>query len=161
GGITQNNAGQLIKDMRNVGMTAERVKFMGPDGIFEQALVDAAGKDAEGVYVTFGGVPGAELTGAGKTWYENYKKKYSAEPEAYAAYGYEAANVVYAAINQVCAKDRAAIRDAVLGTKNFQGVLGTWSFDENGDTSLTTLSGNAIKNGKFEFATVLKAKPSY
>lgn len=160
GGITQNNLGQLIKDTRNVGMTAEQVKIMGPDGTFEQALVDAAGQDAEGYYATFGGVPGQELTGAGKTWYENYKAKYKAEPEAYAAYGYEAADVIYAAINKVCTNDRAAIRDAVLGTKNFQGVLGTWSFDENGDTSLTTLSGNAVKNGKFEFATVLKAQAS-
>ncbi len=158
GGITQNNGGQLIKDMRNVGMTAEQVNFMGPDGIFEQALIDAAGQDAEGVYATFGGVPGSELTGAGKTWYESYKQKYGAEPEAYAAYGYEAAKVVVDAIGKVCKSDRAAIRDAVLGTKNFQGVLGTWSFDPNGDTSLTTMSGNVVKNGKFQFVSVLKAK---
>ncbi|MCZ0902105.1 branched-chain amino acid ABC transporter substrate-binding protein, partial [Microcoleus sp. HI-ES] len=46
GGTTQSNAGQIIKDMRNVGMTPEAVKFMGPDGIKEQALIDAAGKDA-------------------------------------------------------------------------------------------------------------------
>ncbi len=45
-----------------------------------------------------------------------------------------------------------------MGTKDFQGVLGTWSFDTNGDTSLTTLSGNAVKNGKFEFVTKLEAK---
>jgi len=158
GGITQNNLGQLIKDARNVGMTADKVKIMGPDGTFEQALIDAAGKDAEGYYATFGGVPGKELTGKGKTWYENYKKKYNAEPEAYAAYGYEAASVIVNAINQVCQNDRAAVRDAVMGTKNFQGVLGTWSFDENGDTSLTTLSGNVVKNGKFEFVTKLEAK---
>lgn len=158
GGITQNNAGQLIKDMRNVGMTAEQVSFMGPDGIFEQALVDAAGKDAEGVYATFGGVPGKQLTGSGKTWYEGYKAKYNAEPEAYAAYGYESAKVVVDAINKVCKNDRVAIRDAVMSTKDFKGVLGNWSFDSNGDTTLTTMSGNAVKNGKFEFATVLKAQ---
>jgi len=158
GGITQNNLGQLIKDARNVGMKADQVKIMGPDGTFEQALIDAAGKDAEGYYATFGGVPGKELTGKGKTWYENYKKKYNAEPEAYAAYGYESASVVMNAINKVCKNDRAAIRDAVMGTKNFQGVLGTWSFDANGDTSLSTLSGNAVKNGKFEFVTKLEAK---
>lgn len=158
GGITQNNAGQLIKDMRNVGMTAERVKFMGPDGIFEQALIDAAGKDAEGVYATFGGIPGKKLTGAGKTWYESYKTKYNAEPEAYAAYGYEAAKVVIEAIGKVCKNDRAAIRDAVMNTKNFQGILGTWSFDANGDTTLTTLSGNVVKDGKYQFVTLLKAE---
>lgn len=157
GGITQNNGGQLVKDMRNVGMTAETVKFMGPDGIYEKAFIDAAGKDAEGVYATFGGVPANQLKGTGETWYTNYKKKYNIEPEAYAAYGYESAKVVVDAINKVCKNDRAAIRDAVLGTKDFNGVLGTWSFDTNGDTTLTTLSGNVVKDGKWEFVEVLKA----
>jgi branched-chain amino acid transport system substrate-binding protein len=158
GGTTQTNAGQLIKDMRNVGMTADKVKFMGPDGTFEQALIDAGGKDAEGVYATFGGVPARELKGTGQKWYESYKKQYKSEPEAYAAYGYESAKVIVDAINKVCKNDREAIRDAVLNTKNFNGVLGTWSFDPNGDTTLTTLSGNVVKNGKWEFVTVLKGQ---
>lgn len=158
GGTTQTNAGQLIKDMRNVGMSADQVKFMGPDGIFEKALIDAAGKDAEGVYATFGGVPAKELKGTGQKWYESYKTKYKAEPEAYAAYGYESAKVIVDAINKVCKNDRDAIREAVLNTKDFNGVLGTWSFDPNGDTSLTTLSGNVVKNGKWEFVNVLKAQ---
>ena len=157
GGITQNNAGQLIKDMRNVGMTPDKVKFMGPDGIFEQAFIDAAGKDGEGAYATFGGVPGKELKGAGKTWYDNYKKTYNVEPEAYAAYGYESAKAVVDGVNKVCKNDRAAIRDAVMNTKDFKGLLGTWSFDPNGDTTLTTLSGNQVKSGKWSFASVLKA----
>lgn len=157
GGITQNNAGQLIKDARNVGMTSDKVKFMGPDGTFEQALIDAAGKDAEGYYATFGGVPAKELTGAGKTWYESYKKKYNAEPEAYAAYGYESAKVALDAVNKVCKNDRAAVRDAVMGTKDFKGILGTWSFDANGDTTLTKLSGNQVKDGKWSFVKVLTA----
>ena len=42
---------------------------MGPDGIFEQAFIDAAGPAAEGTYITFGGVPPSKLTGAGATWY--------------------------------------------------------------------------------------------
>ena len=157
GGITDNNAGQLVKDMRNVGMTSEQVKFMGPDGIYEQAFIDAGGKDANGVYATFGGIPAKELKGTGKTWYESYKKTYNIEPEAYASYGYEAAKAVINGINKVCKNDRAAIRDAVMNTKDFKGLLGTWSFDPNGDTTLTTLSGNQVKNGKWEFAALLKA----
>ena len=158
GGTTQTNAGQLIKDMRNVGMGGDKVKFMGPDGIYEEALIDAAGKDGEGVYATFGGVPAKELKGTGQKWYESYKKKFNSEPEAYAAYGYESAKVVVDGINKVCKNDRDAIREAVLNTKDFNGVLGTWSFDQNGDTSLTTLSGNIVKNGKWEFVSVLKAQ---
>src|SRR4028118_1064666 len=155
-GITQSNAGQIIKDMRNVGMTPDAVKIMGPDGIKEQALIDAAGKDAEGVYATFGGLPPQELTGVGAKWYESYKAKYNAEPEPYAAYAYEPAKVAIGAINKVCKNDRNAIREAVMATKDFNGVLGTWSFDPNGDTSLTTMSGNVVKGGKWEFVNALK-----
>jgi branched-chain amino acid transport system substrate-binding protein len=155
GGITQNNAGQLLKDLRAEGFKG---KFMGPDGIYETAFIEAAGKDiAEGVYVTFGGVPSAELTGAGKAWYDAYKAKYSSEPEVYAVYGYESANVVLAAIEKTCKVDRAAIRDAVFATKDFDGVLGKWSFDANGDTTLTTMSGAQVTGGDFKFVTALSA----
>ncbi len=161
GGITQNNAGQLVKDIRSVGMSADKVKIMGPDGIYEQAFIDAAGKDAaEGVYVTFGGVPAEKLTGKAKDWYDAYKKKYNAEPEVYAVYGYEAAKVIVNALNKICANptDRKAMRDAVFGTKDYEGVLGKWSFDQNGDTSLTTMSGGQVKGGKFEFVSTLAAQ---
>lgn len=154
GGITQNNASQLWKDIRGEGYAG---KMMGPDGIFEEAFISAAGNDVvEGTYITFGGVPPNKLEGKAGEWFNAYKAKFNAEPEAYAVYTYEAANVALNAINQVCAKDRAAIRDAVMGTKDFAGILGTWSFDENGDITLATLSGNIIKDGKFEFAQIIK-----
>ena len=37
-----------------------------------------------------------------------------------------------------------------FATSNFTGVLGTWSFDANGDTTLTTMSGRQVVNGKFD-----------
>ena len=63
------------------------------------------------------------------------KDKYKIEPESYAAYGYEAARVVLDAISRVGRADRTAIRDAILATRDFDGVLGRWSFDQNGDTT--------------------------
>ncbi|HEX5692599.1 MAG TPA: branched-chain amino acid ABC transporter substrate-binding protein, partial [Roseiflexaceae bacterium] len=154
GGITQNNAGQLWKDIKGEGYEG---MLMGPDGISDNAFIEAAGADvAEGTYTTFGGVPPAKLEGKAGEWYKAYKAKFNGEPETYAVYGYEAANVAMAAINQVCEKDRAKIRDAVMGTKDFEGVLGTWSFDANGDTSLTTMSGSQIKAGKAEFVQPIK-----
>jgi hypothetical protein len=53
--------GSSFKDMRSVGMT--NVKFMGPDDILEQALIDAAGVDAESVYATFNTLPPLALIG--------------------------------------------------------------------------------------------------
>lgn len=156
GGITANNAGQLVKDMRSVGMAPDRVKFMGPDGIYDQAFADAAGPSGNGAYATFLGLPPKELTGAGQKWYKNYKDTYHSEPEAYASYGYESARVVINAINKVCKNDRDAIREAAMNTKDLKGVSGTFSFDKNGDTTLILGSGNEVKNGKWTFAKQLK-----
>jgi len=148
GGITQNNAGKLFKDLRSV--LGPNVKLMGPDGIYEQAFIDDAGDASEGVYITFGGVGASKLTGKGADWYQAYKAKYGSEPEAYASYGYEAAKVALDAITRAGSKDREAIRAAVFATSNFTGVLGTWSFDANGDTTLTTMSGRQVVGGKFD-----------
>ena len=152
GGTTQqNNAGQLVKDMRKVGMTKDRYHFMGGDGIFKQSFIDAAGpENAEGVYAT-GGIPANRLIGKGADWYRSYKAKYRSEPETFAAYGYESAMVVVKAIDRVCKRDRTAIRDAVFSTRNFEGILGEWSFDQYGDTTSTKISGNIVKDGRFEF----------
>jgi branched-chain amino acid transport system substrate-binding protein len=147
GGITQQNAGQLLKDIRAAGIKSI---FMGADGILEQAFIDAAGADiANGVLATIAGTPKAKLPAVGKKFYSDYKAKYKGEPESYAIYGYEAASVTLAAISSVCKKDRAAILDAMFATKNYKGVLGTWSFTETGDTSLTGMTGNRIVKGKW------------
>lgn len=148
GGTTQTNAGQIAKDLVAGGA---KVKFMVPDGCREQALIDSAGRDNldDRTYVTFGGVPPEQLKGRGKEFYDNYKKKYNAEPEAYAVYGYESARVVLDGIKRAGKKDREAIRAAIADLKDFDGVLGKWSFDQNGDTSLKVMAVEEVKDGKF------------
>ena len=154
GGTTQTGAGQLLKDLRAAGV---RAKYMVPDGCYETAFIESAGREAaeSDVFITFGGVPASQLTGIGKRFYDSYKATYNAEPEGYAAYGYEAAKVILAAIERATTKDRAGIIAAMALTKNYEGALGTWSFDPQGDTTLRTMSGNIVKNGKFELAKLL------
>jgi len=158
GGITQNNAGQLWKDLKEAMPT---VKLMGPDGIYEDAFIAAAGDAAEGTYLTFGGVTADQYTGDAAKFRDDYKAKYG-NLEVYTIYGYEAANVLFAAIDTASkagAKDATALRAGVLkamaATKDFKGVLGTWSFDANGDTSNKVFSGTQVKAGKFVFVKVL------
>ena len=76
-------------------------------------------------------------------------------PEAYAIYGYEAAKVALEAIADAGKKDRRAVTDAAFAIRDFDGALGNWSFDENGDTDLTIMSGITVKDGKFEFVKLL------
>jgi len=153
GGTTQNNAAQILKDLRSGGCKAP---FVSPDGTFEKAYIEAAGKDAMSpeagpVFITFGGLPSEKLTGLGAEFVKKYQAKHGEIPEAYAVYGYEACRVLLDAIDRADAKDRAAILAAVAATKDFRGALGTWSFDENGDTTHRTMSVNTVKDGEFSF----------
>ena len=130
---------------------------MVPDGCFEQAFIEAAGAaNLNGkTYITFGGLPPEKMTGKGAEFCAAYQSKFGAEPEAYASYGYESARVILQAIAQAKTKDRAGILAAVAGTKDFNGVLGQWSFDANGDTSSRVMSGQTVQDGKFVFVKVL------
>jgi branched-chain amino acid transport system substrate-binding protein len=137
---------------------------MGPDGIYESEFLQAAGQAAEGSYLTFGGVPPDKLTGKGADFFKAYTAKYPDAPaEAYTAYGYEAVNVVLAAITRAAATNpadtlalRAAVLKEVFATKDYDGVLGKWSFNAEGDTSLTDMSGLTVTGGKFTFSEIIK-----
>ncbi len=153
GGIIENNAGQLIKDKVGAGMSNEDVAFIGPDGIFVDELLNQAGDAAEGIYVTFGGLPEEELSDEGQDFVENYEEKYNEDIQPYTAYAYEAANVMLDAIERAYEADGDVTREGVLreilATEDYEGVLGEWSFDEDGDTTLTELSVQTVEDGQF------------
>jgi branched-chain amino acid transport system substrate-binding protein len=155
GGTTQTKGGQIAKDMVAAGLDC---KLMVPDACYEEAFIESAGAENvnDRVYATFGGLPPDQLTGPGKAFVDKYKKLYGNDPEGYAIYGYEAALAALEAIRLAGVKDRDAIRKAGLSIKNFDsGALGTWSFDKNGDSTLTTISGLVIRGGRFEFVKLL------
>jgi branched-chain amino acid transport system substrate-binding protein len=159
-GITDNNAGQIVIDKVGAGMSNEEVIFMSMEGIFEEAFLEAAGGAAEGSYITFSGLPLSELPGKGQDFVERYQERFpDSEVDPLTAYGYEAANVLLDAIERAYNADGEVTREGVVrelfATQNYDGVLGTWSFDENGDTTLTELSGHRVQNGEFEFDRVL------
>jgi branched-chain amino acid transport system substrate-binding protein len=159
GGTTPSGAPQIAKDM-----LAEKVNcpLMVPDGCYENAFVDSAGKDTFDdlkCFVTVGGIDPAHLKGHGADFVKRYKEKYGKNPTASAAYGYEAAAVVLEALRTVGKKDRAAVCTAVVGTKDFdKGVLGKWSFDADGDTTLQPLTIATIEKGKFKAVKVMGTK---
>ncbi|MFM1997841.1 MAG: hypothetical protein RLZZ111_2228 [Planctomycetota bacterium] len=156
GGTTQSKGGQLAKDMVSAGISAI---LMVPDGCREQVFIDSAGAaNLEGrCFVTFGGLPPEKLTGKGQAFVERYRATHHETPEAYAVYGYEAARVALEAIRQAGTKNRRAITDAALSIRDFDGALGHWGFDANGDTTLRTLTVSVVKNGRFEFEEIIDA----
>jgi branched-chain amino acid transport system substrate-binding protein len=157
GGIIENNAAQLIKDKVGAGMSNDEVAFIGPDGIFVDELLTQAGDAAEGIWVTFGGLPESELSQKGKEFVDKYESTYDDAVQPYTVYAYEAANVMLDAIERASEEaggevpDREAVVKQVFATEDYDGALGTWSFDEDGDTTLTELSIQRVENGEFVY----------
>lgn len=154
-----NNAAQVLKDKVEVMGDNTRVKYVGPAGIMYQAFIDGAGtRVAEGVYASQPGLPFEQMPAAGRQFQQAFNARYHAQlTDSGAATGYEAMSVALAAIENVCAAggdpaNRRAIRDAVFNLKSFSGALGDWSFDANGDISLTGTTFYQITGGAFQLA---------
>ena len=80
----------------------------------------------------------------------DYEAKYKEDASAFGGYAFDAMNMVAAAIKQG-GNDRAKVRDAVEGLKNFAGVGGMFSFtpqDHNGLT-IDSFAMLTVKDGKF------------
>jgi branched-chain amino acid transport system substrate-binding protein len=160
GGIIENNAGQLIKDKVGAGMSNDDVLFIGPDGIFVDTFLTQSGNAAEGAYVTFGGLPQSELSAKGQQFVQDYESQHDDAVQPYTAYAYEAANVMLDAIERASKQGevtREAVLQQIFATEDFNGVLGTWTFDKDGDTSLTELSVQRVENGQFEYQRTIDA----
>jgi branched-chain amino acid transport system substrate-binding protein len=67
--------------------------------------------------------------------------------------------VALEAIRRAGRKDRDAIRAACLSIQNYDGALGRWSFDANGDTTDRTMGGYIVRDGEFRFVKALGAGP--
>jgi branched-chain amino acid transport system substrate-binding protein len=159
GGFVIDSGGpQVIQQMKALGLFDAGAKFMGPDGLYSPALVEQATPAAvsNNVYVTFAGLPPDQLpTDMGKRFYTDYKAKYKDEPIGWAMYAYQATVVTVDAIKRAGAKDRAKILEALRNTKNFEGITGRFSFDDNGDTDRTDMGGFQVKDNKFQFVGLI------
>jgi len=136
--------GILARQTRDVGFKGP---FVTCEANYDPSFLKVAGTAAEGAYVTFLGSP-PELLPSAKEFVARYKQRYpNDEVKSYDHYGYEAASLLLEAIKTV-GPDRAKII-AYLRTVHFNGVLGTTSFDEKGDTLNKTITLFQVKKGAF------------
>ena len=116
GSITGQNTGKLWKDLR---AALPDITIMSGDGVFEESWYKGAGTSGNGTWLTFGGVGPAQLTGAGKDWYDKYKTDHAGkDPAIYTSYGNAAANVALAALQKAGTNDRYEVLKNVMATKD-------------------------------------------
>jgi len=131
--------GHITRQVKEV-KGLEKAALMGADGVFSPDFYKAAGETAVGMYHSS---PDFSAFGTGyKTFLERHQKKYAEKPIApFHAHAYDAAMMVFAAIEKVAKKGpdgalyigRKALRDILYATKNMKGLTGNISCDQYGD----------------------------
>ncbi len=141
----------IAKQAREMGITAP---LLSGDGAQAPQLIEIGGKAVEGMYYTTHFNEKAVNTELGKKYVEVYHKKYNKSPNALGALGFDAYYILLDAIERVKSLDPVKIRDGIANTKDFKGVTGVITIDEHGNAVKSAVI-ETVKNGKFEFVTVV------
>jgi branched-chain amino acid transport system substrate-binding protein len=117
----------------------EKTALMGADGMFSPDFYKAAGNAAVGMYHSSPDF--AAFAGGYQGFLAKHQKKYGEKPIApFHGHAYDATMMILNAIDKVAVKEggnlvigRKALRDALLATKNMQGLTGMINCDQYGD----------------------------
>ena len=107
-----------------------------------------ASNAAEGSITFAGWIATADAPG-NQAFVEKYRMWYSSDPNAWTAQSHAAVYIVAEAIARAQSTDPSAIRDALADIRDFDTVLGKFSFDDVGDAVYDPIV-LIVKDGKFE-----------
>jgi branched-chain amino acid transport system substrate-binding protein len=160
-GITANNGVQLYKDFEAALPDA---KLYGPDGVAEAGFVDPKeggipANVAQKVKLTVATLSPEEYPPGGQEFFDAFREKYDEpNPNPYAIYGYEAMRLALDAIERSGTGEKADILSALFDTRDRESVLGSYSIDENGDTTLSDYGVYTVEDGELVFDRTIQAK---
>ena len=124
-----NDVGLIAKQARDKGIT---VPLIGGDGWDSVQLYKIGGSALNGSYFTNHYSP-YDTDPKVQKFVNDYKSRYGAVPDALAATAYDAANIMFDAIKRSKSLSGPDIRDALAATKDFPGVTGTVTFNQQRD----------------------------
>ncbi len=122
----------IMKQARELGID---LPFLGGDTWDTPEMIRIAGTAAEGAVYSGAYDPAAPLTGRTTEFLDAFAEKYGddAYPADVAALGFDAYLLALETVEKAGTADGTALRDALAGTKDFEGATGYITLDDNGD----------------------------
>jgi len=131
----------IVKQMKELNID---IPIFSQFEIEDPAFLDAAGDAAEGVIYVYPKINTSNPET--RLFIEKYKEKYGTSPNYYAFIGYDSLKLYDFAINK-CGDDTLCVTKTILGVKDFPGVSGKISFNQNKEI-LREFVIKEIRNGK-------------
>lgn len=139
-------AALIMKKAREVGIKAIMV---GGDGLQGDDLMKIGGAAVEGS-ISYAGFSPEQPTPNTEKFINAYKAKYNNElPDLFAAQGYDALMLITKAIKDANSADPEKFKDTLAKTKNYDGVSGSITFQENREPIKSPVYLLEVKGGKF------------
>jgi branched-chain amino acid transport system substrate-binding protein len=159
--ITESNAVLVTKQIAGA---VPRARIFGSAGVAESTYANPAdgglprGIDSR-VMVTVATLTPDAYPPAGRAFFADYTRQYGA-PQPYAIYGYEAMSLMLSAIERATDHGtrparRSRVAEALFSTRNRHSVLGTYSIEKTGDTTLRRYGVYRIVGGRLSFWTAM------
>lgn len=133
GGI-YSQSGIFINQARAAGYEGV---FLGPDGFDASEFAELAGDAGVGTYYTTVAAPPTFYPAAAQ-FVEDYEATFETQVQPFAAQAYDATGIVLAGIATAAEEaggvpTREQVAEAIRATEAYEGMTGTYTFDENGD----------------------------
>ncbi len=147
----------ISKELRRRGV---RLQLLGGDGWDSQELLETGGDSIEGVYFTNHFSAKSEEATV-RTFVSKFHSRFDVVPDVTAAMGYDAASIVLASLRNVASRGAALTRDnlrkELAAVKNFAGVTGPITIDENRNARKPIVILQA-RRGRFEYVKTVLPK---
>jgi len=161
--ITDSNAAAVTNA---IGVAMPSAKIFGSAGLAESTFTDAAQGGISTtldpqVMITAPTLDPAAYPAAAEAFYNAYAHAYGT-PQPDAIYGYEAMSLMLSAIARASDGGRKPVRrskvlQALFSTRDRHSVLGTYSIQRDGDTTLRRYGAYRIVDGQLSFWTAIDA----
>jgi branched-chain amino acid transport system substrate-binding protein len=140
-----------------VAAAAPKVRLFGPGALADEGLAAQLGPAGPRTFLTAPWLTLKRYPPSAREVAKRYEQRFRAPMPVQALYGYEAMSAVLAAIDRAGKKgnDRGKVIDEMLATRNRSSVLGTYSIDDDGDTSIKGYGSYRVRGGHLVFLRVL------
>ena len=136
----------IIRQARQLGIT---VPFVGGDGWDSPELVAVGGASVEGCYFS-NHFSEQKATPEVTAFVSSFKAKYGEDPDALAALGYDALQLLADAMRRAGTTDPSKVTEALAATKDFPGVTGRITLDEHRNPTKPAVMLQ-VRKGKFTY----------